>query len=292
MPPRQAEPPGQPRQPRIRQPAEPPQGGESTHRYEVGREGGCRDGAHARSIRPAEHCNKPHTQRVRGGGFSWYWCFGVTNEGNSAQYSNRDRHFRPPFRPKGRQTPPVRRGGPANGETGGSMGMAGGKKRPAQQPVETGGPGRRRVGVGGEELPRGRREGAAGAATSRGGGDRRGNQSKPVAPGGGGSASAERNSREADGKERPAQQPAEAAATGVATSRNRWPREAAGRRRRGGAPERPTGRSGRRSNRQRRAVPEGGGSAAGQRAPAKKTPRSGTPGCRRTSRLQHNTYDT
>ena len=183
--------------------------------------------------------------------------------------------------------------------------------------------------------------------------DRRSNRSKPVAPGGDGSASAERNSREADGKERPAQQPAEAAATGGATSRNRWPREAAGRRRRGGTPERPTGRSGRRSNqwdggsasagrnsqeadgkerparqpaeaaatdgatsgtagrrrrggtperpagrsdrrgnRQRRAVPEGGGSAAGQRAPAKKTPRSGTPGCRRTSRLQHNTYDT
>ena len=95
--------------------------------------------------------------------------------------------------------------------------------------------------------------------------DRRGNQSKPVAPGGDGSASAERNSREADGKERPAQQPAEAAATGGATSRNRWPREAAGRRRRGGTPERPTGRSGRRGNRQRRAVPEGGGSAAGQR---------------------------
>ena len=204
--------------------------------------------------------------------------------------------------------------------------------------------------------------------------DRRSNRSKPVAPGGDGSVSAERNSREADGKERPAQQPAEAAATGGATSRNRWPREAAGRRRRGGAPERPTGRSGRRGNqwdggsasagrnsreadgkerpagqpvetggpgrrrvgvggeelprgrreeaadgatsgtagrrrrggtperpagrsdrrgnRQRRAVPEGGGSAAGQRAPAKKTPRSGTPGCRRTSRLQHNTYDT
>ena len=154
--------------------------------------------------------------------------------------------------------------------------------------------------------------------------DRRSNRSKPVAPGGGGSASAERNSREADGKERPAQQPAEAAATGGATSRNRWPREAAGRRRRrgtpespagrsgrrgatsrdrqpreatgrrrrGGTPERPAGRSDRRGNRQRRAVPEGGGSAAGQRAPAKKTPRSGTPGCRRTSRLQHNTYDT
>ena len=183
--------------------------------------------------------------------------------------------------------------------------------------------------------------------------DRRSNRSKPVAPGGDGSASAERNSREADGKERPAQQPAEAAATGGATSRNRWPREAAGRRRRGGAPERPTGRSGRRGNqwdggsasagrssreaggkerpagqpaeatatdgatsgtagrrrrggaperpagrsdrrgnRQRRAVPEGGGSAAGQRAPAKKTPQSDTPGCRRTSRLQHNTYDT
>ena len=174
--------------------------------------------------------------------------------------------------------------------------------------------------------------------------DRRSNRSKPVASGGDGSVSAERNSREADGKERPTQQPAEAAATGGATSRNRWPREAAGRRRRGGASERPTGRSGRRSNRQRRrrptgqpvgrrvgvggeelprgrreeetggsnqsrpvapggggdrrgnqskpVVPEGGGSAAGQRAPAKKTPRSGTPGCRRTSRLQHNTYDT
>ena len=180
--------------------------------------------------------------------------------------------------------------------------------------------------------------------------DRRSNRSKPVAPGGDGSASAERNSREADGKERPAQQPAEAAATGGATSRNRWPREAAGRRRRGGAPERPTGRSGRRGNQwdggsasagrnsreadgkerpeggnqSRPAAPGGGGSAsaernsreadgkerpaqqpaeaaatggatsgtAGQRAPAKKTPRSGTPGCRRTSRLQHNTYDT
>ena len=108
------------------------------------------------------------------------------------------------------------------------------RRRPAGQPVETGGPGRRRVGVGGEELPRGRREEAADGATSG----------------------------------------------------------TAGRRRRGGTPERPTGRSGRRSNRQRRAVPEGGGSAAGQRAPAKKTPRSGTPGCRRTSRLQHNTYDT
>ena len=165
--------------------------------------------------------------------------------------------------------------------------------------------------------------------------DRRSNRSKPVAPGGDGSVSAERNSREADGKERPAQQPAEAAATGGATSRNRWPREAAGRRRRGGAPERPTGRSGRRSNqwdggsasagrnsreaggkerpagqpaeaaatdgatsgtagRRRRGNQWDGGSAsaAGQRAPAKKTPRSGTPGCRRTSRLQHNTYDT
>ena len=128
--------------------------------------------------------------------------------------------------------------------------------------------------------------------------DRRSNRSKPVAPGGDGSASAERNSREADGKERPAQQPAEAAATGGATSRNRWPREAAatggatsgtaGRRRRGGTPERPTGRSGRRSNQ----WDGGSASAAGQRAPAKKTPRSGTPGCRRTSRLQHNTYDT
>ena len=211
--------------------------------------------------------------------------------------------------------------------------------------------------------------------------DRRSNRSKPVAPGGDGSVSAERNSREADGKERPAQQPAEAAATGGATSRNRWPREAAGRRRRGGAPERPTGRSGRRGNqwdggsasagrnsreadgKERPAeqpvgrrvgvggeeLPRGrregaagaatgrggdrrgnqwdGGSAsagrnsreaggkkrpegatsrdrwpreaaatggatsgtAGRRAPAKKTPRSGTPGCRRTSRLQHNT---
>ena len=87
--------------------------------------------------------------------------------------------------------------------------------------------------------------------------DRRSNRSKPVAPGGDGSASAERNSREADGKERPAQQPAEAAATGGATSRNRWPREAAGRRRRGGTPERPAGRSGRRSNRQRRRRPTG-----------------------------------
>ncbi|OUO18804.1 hypothetical protein B5F90_09630 [Alistipes sp. An31A] len=86
--------------------------------------------------------------------------------------------------------------------------MAGGKKRPAQQPVETGGPGRRRVGVGGEELPRGRREGAAGAATGRGGGDRRGNQWD------GGSASAGRNSREAGGKERPAGQPAEAGGPG------------------------------------------------------------------------------
>ena len=76
--------------------------------------------------------------------------------------------------------------------------------------------------------------------------DRRSNRSKPVAPGGDGSASAERNSREADGKERPAQQPAEAATTGGATSRNRWPREAAGRRRRGGAPERPAGRRDRR----------------------------------------------
>ena len=37
--------------------------------------------------------------------------------------------------------------------------------------------------------------------------DRCSNRSKPVAPGGGGSASAERNSREADGKERPAEQP-------------------------------------------------------------------------------------
>ncbi len=151
--------------------------------------------------------------------------------------------------------------------------------------------------------------------------DRRSNRSKPVAPGGDGSASAERNSREADGKERPAQQPAEAAATGGATSRNRWPREAAGRRRRGGAPERPTGRSGRRGNQwdggsasagrnsreaggkkrpegatsrdrwPREAAATGGATSgtAGQRAPAKKTPRSGTPGCRRTSRLQHNT---
>ena len=154
--------------------------------------------------------------------------------------------------------------------------------------------------------------------------DRRSNRSKPVAPGGDGSASAGRNSREADGKERPAQQPAEAAATGGATSRNRWPREAAGRRRRGGAPERPTGRSGRRGNqwdggsasagrnsreadgkkrpegatsrdrRPREAAATGGATSgtAGRRAPAKKTPRSGTPGCRRTSRLQHNTYDT
>ena len=154
--------------------------------------------------------------------------------------------------------------------------------------------------------------------------DRRSNRSKPVAPGGDGSASAERDSREADGKERPAQQPAEAAATGGATSRNRWPREAAGRRRRGGAPERPTGRSGRRGNQwdggsasagrnsreaggkkrpegatsrdrwPREAAATGGATSgtAGRRAPAKKTPRSGTPGCRRTSRLQHNTYDT
>ena len=148
--------------------------------------------------------------------------------------------------------------------------------------------------------------------------DRRSNRSKPVAPGGDGSASAERNSREADGKERPAQQPAEAAATGGATSRNRWPREAAGRRRRRGTPERPTGRSGRRGNQwdggsasAGRNSREAGGKerparqpaeaaatdgatsgTAGRRAPAKKTPRSGTPGCRRTSRLQHNTYDT
>ncbi len=136
-----------------------------------------------------------------------------------------------------------------------------------------------------EAAGRRRRGGASERPTGRSG--RRGNQSRPAAPGGGGSASAERNSREADGKERPAQQPAEAAATGGATSRNRWPREAAGRRRRGGAPERPTGRSGRRSNQW-----DGGSAAAGQRAPAKKTPRSGTPGCRRTSRLQHNTYDT
>lgn len=89
--------------------------------------------------------------------------------------------------------------------------------------------------------------------------DRRSNRSKPVAPGGDGSVSAERNSREADGKERPAQQPAEAAATGGATSRNRWPREAAGRRRRGGAPERPTGRSGRRGNQW-----DGGSASAGR----------------------------
>ena len=81
------------------------------------------------------------------------------------------------------------------------------RRRPAGQPVETGGPGRRRVGVGGEELPRGRREGAADGATSG----------------------------------------------------------TAGRRRRGGTPERPAGRSDRRGNRQRRAVPEGGGSAAGRR---------------------------
>ena len=128
-----------------------------------------------------------------------------------------------------------------------------------------------------------------------------GNQSRPAAPGGGGSASAGRSSREADGKKRPTGQPVgrrvgiggeelprgrREGAAGGATSGT------AGRRRRGGTPERPTGRSGRRGNRQRRAVPEGGGSAAGQRAPAKKTPRSGTPGCRRTSRLQHNTYDT
>ena len=183
----------------------------------------------------------------------------------------------------GNQSKPVAPGGGGSASAGRNSREADGKERPAGQPVETGGPGRRRVGVGGEELPRGRREGAAGAATGRGGGDRRGNQSKPVAPGGGGSASAERNSRESGGKERP---------EGGATSRDRQPREATGRRRRGGTPERPAGRSDRRGNRQRRAVPEGGGSAAGQRAPAKKTPRSGTPGCRRTSRLQHNTYDT
>ena len=120
--------------------------------------------------------------------------------------------------------------------------------------------------------------------------DRRSNRSKPVAPGGDGSVSAERNSREADGKERPAQQPAEAAATGGATSRNRWPREAAGRRRRGGASERPAGRSDRRGNRQRRAVPEGGGSAAagrnsreagGKERPAGQPAEAGGPGRRR-----------
>ena len=154
--------------------------------------------------------------------------------------------------------------------------------------------------------------------------DRRSNRSKPVAPGGGGSASAGRSSREADGKkrptgqpvgrrvgaggkERPAGQPVETGGPGrrrVGVGGEELPRGrregaagaatsgTAGRRRRGGTPERPTGRSDRRGNRQRRAVPEGGGSAAGQRAPAKKTPRSGTPGCRRTSRLQHNTYDT
>ena len=70
--------------------------------------------------------------------------------------------------------------------------------------------------------------------------DRRSNRSKPVAPGGDGSASAGRNSREADGKERPARQPAEAAATDGATSGT------AGRRRRGGTPERPAGRRDRR----------------------------------------------
>ena len=78
--------------------------------------------------------------------------------------------------------------------------------------------------------------------------DRRSNRSKPVAPGGDGSVSAERNSRESGGKERP---------EGGATSRDRQPREAAGRRQRRGTPERPTGRSGRRSNRQRRRRPAG-----------------------------------
>ena len=106
--------------------------------------------------------------------------------------------------------------------------------------------------------------------------DRRSNQSKPVAPGGDGSVSAERNSRESGGKERPAQQPAEAAATGGATSRNRWPREAAGRRRRGGAPERPTGRSGRRGATSRDRQPR---EAAGRRrrrgTPERPTGRSG-----------------
>ena len=111
-----------------------------------------------------------------------------------------------------------------------------------------------------------------------------GNQSRPAAPGGGGSASAERNSREADGKERPAQQPAEAAATGGATSRNRWPREAAGRRRRGGASERPTGRSGRRGNQW-----DGGSASAGRNSreadgkerPARQPAEAGGPGRRR-----------
>ncbi len=105
--------------------------------------------------------------------------------------------------------------------------------------------------------------------------DRRSNRSKPVAPGGDGSVSAERNSRESGGKERPAEQPAEAAATGGATSRNRWPREAAGRRRRGGAPERPTGRSGRRGNQW-----DGGSASAGRNSResgGKERPEGGQP---------------
>ena len=75
---------------------------------------------------------------------------------------------------------PVAPGGDGSVSADRNSRESGGKERPARQPVG------RRVGVGGEELPRGRREGAAGTATGRGGGDRRGNQSKPVAPGGGG----------------------------------------------------------------------------------------------------------
>ncbi len=171
---------------------------------------------------------------------------------------------------------PVAPGGGGSASAERNSREADGKERPARQPAEAAATDGATSGTAGRR----RRGGTPERPTGRSG--RRSNQWD------GGSASAERNSREADGKERPAQQPAEAAATGGATSRNRWPREAAGRRRRGGAPERPTGRSGRRGNQ----WDGGSASAAGQRAPAKKTPRSGTPGCRRTSRLQHNTYDT
>ena len=76
----------------------------------------------------------------------------------------------------GNQSKPVAPGGGGSASAGRNSREADGKERPAGQPVETGGPGRRRVGVGGEELPRGRREEETGGS----------NQSRPLAPGGGG----------------------------------------------------------------------------------------------------------
>ena len=68
---------------------------------------------------------------------------------------------------RGNQSKPVAPGGGGSASAGRSSREADGKKRPTGQPVG------RRVGVGGEELPRGRREGATGGATGRGGRSRK-----------------------------------------------------------------------------------------------------------------------